>query len=180
MKNIFIPLSLLVLFIIGKDVYAQPCASLNISLVTGTLNQPCDTTQVVNFTVNADVNTNFPVLETDTYSVSQGVYNPLPWVSANSFNVPTDDIWSQVYNIPFKFCFFGVSYDQFIIGSNGQVGFNLSNAGQFNPWGSAGYGPAPTNQPASMNNCIFPAYHDILFGGSFTVVTWGYHWHCSL
>ena len=133
MKNIFTTILVFTFFLFGKNVFAQPCASVNVTLVSGTLNQPCDTTQIVNFTVNADVNTNFAVLETDTYSVSQGVYNPLPWVSANSFVVPTDDVWSQVYNIPFKFCFFGVSYDQFIIGSNGQVGFNISDANAYTP-----------------------------------------------
>ncbi len=172
MKHLFTSILFFTLLVSGKFVFAQPCASVNVSLVTGTLNQPCDTNQIVNFTVNADVNTNFSVLETDTYSLAQIPYTPLPWTAANTFTITSDDVWSTVYNIPFKFCFFGVSYDQFIIGSNGQIGFDLQWAGGGNPWASASFVPiaAPTNQPSALNNTIFGAYHDIDYnvGGTCT------------
>lgn len=139
----------------------SPCASLVLNVTSGTLNKPCDTTVQVNFTVEADINANFAVLETDSYAVSQIVYNPYPWVGANSFTVTSDDTWSPAYPIPFKFCFFGQSYNQFIIGSNGQISFNTALATAFNNWASNGIF-APANNP-EMNNTIMGCYHDILY-----------------
>lgn len=154
----------------SAQLYAQaPCATLNVNLISGTLNQPCDTNVTVSFTVQADVNTNFAVNETDTYAVNSIPYVPYPWVGANTFVVTTDDTWSQLYPIPFDFCFFGQTYNQFVIGSNGQISFDPSRAGLGNAWATSGQ-IAPFNDP-DMNNTIMGCYHDIDFnvGGS---VTW--------
>lgn len=174
MKKLIIGIVSLFILSISQQAIAQsPCANMSITLVAGTLNQPCDTNQIVNFTVEADINTNFSVLETDTYSVNQIPYNPYPFVGANTFSVTTDDIWSPVYPIPFKFCFFGQSYSQFVIGSNGQISFNPSRAGQYDNWSTNGF-IAPFNH-VDMNNTIMGCYHDIDYniGGTATWDTIG-------
>jgi hypothetical protein len=45
-----------------------------------------------------------------------------------------DDMWSQVINLPFPFTFYGNVYNQCIIGSNGEIGFNIANANAYNTW----------------------------------------------
>ena len=40
----------------------------------------------------------------------------------------SDDQWSQAINIGFNFCFYGNTYTQCLIGSNGVITFNLSGA----------------------------------------------------
>ncbi|MBK6818350.1 MAG: gliding motility-associated C-terminal domain-containing protein [Bacteroidetes bacterium] len=96
---------------------------------------------------------------TDSYSVDPIPYNPYPWVGANSIIVGTDDFWSGVVPLPFPFCFFGQKYNAVVIGPNGQVGFDISQATLYNNWASAGW-VAPNNVP-EMNNCIMAPYHDI-------------------
>ena len=151
----------------------SPCANLTLTVTNGTLNQPCDTNVIVNLEVEADINTNFAVLETNTYVVDTIPYNPFPWVGANTFTVSSDDTWSPVYPIPFKFCFFGQSYEHFVIGSNGQISFDTSRANLGNNWATNGQF-APFNDP-DMNNTIMGCYHDIDFnvGGTATWDTIG-------
>lgn len=96
---------------------------------------------------------------TDSYSVDPIPYNPYPWVGANQLFVGTDDIWSAAIPLPFPFCFFGQKYNSVIIGANGQVGFDLTQAGLYNAWSSAGL-VAPVNN-AAMNNTIMAPYHDV-------------------
>lgn len=96
---------------------------------------------------------------TDSYSVDPIPYNPYPWVGANQLFVGTDDIWSAAIPLPFPFCFFGQKYNSVIIGANGQVGFDMTQAGLYNAWASAGM-VAPVSN-AAMNNTIMAPYHDV-------------------
>lgn len=162
MKKWFLSSFSVLLLAISMNSTAQsPCASLSLNITSGTLNQPCDTTAVVNLTVEADINTNFAVLETNTYTVDTIPFSPYPWVGGNTFTVTSDDTWSPVYPIPFKFCFFGQSYSEFVIGSNGQISFDTSRATLYNNWATNGQ-IAPLNDP-DMNNTIMGCYHDILY-----------------
>jgi gliding motility-associated-like protein len=81
------------------------------------------------------------------------------------FPLNTDDIWSNVINLPFTFCFFGQQYNQLLIGTNGNLNFNLANAGGSCPWNfSTGTTPTNPNCPSAalvpMGN-IFGVYHDV-------------------
>lgn len=109
----------------------------------------------VNLTINPFSN----LFSTDSYSVDPIPFNPYPWVGANNIIVGTDDFWSGVVPLPFPFCFFGQKYNAVVIGPNGQVGFDISQATLYNNWASAGL-IAPNNNTA-MNNCIMAPYHDI-------------------
>ncbi len=122
--------------------------------------------------VNLTVNGYASIYATDSYAVNSIPYNPYPWVGGNNILVGQDDIWSGVVNLPFSFCYFGQKYNAVVIGANGQVGFDISQANGPNGWASAGF-VAPLNNN-SMNNTIMAPYHDIdpsvFFAGS--TITW--------
>jgi len=97
---------------------------------------------------------------TSTYSVSS-----IPFSPPYSFNlgtptiVGTDDIWGNVITIPFDFCFFGNNYNQIVVGANGVVSFNISNANGACAWFFTNTIPNTTGVP--YRNAISGAYHDI-------------------
>lgn len=77
--------------------------------------------------------TQLPGTAANAYTVAQIPYAPDP------FNVGTavplsDDQWSQPITIPFQFCFYGNTYTQLLIGSNGVVKFDLTGAGGYCTW----------------------------------------------
>jgi hypothetical protein len=74
-------------------------------------------------------------------------------------NAPTnvqlsDDAWSGTVNIGFPFSFYGNTYSQCVIGSNGLVSFNLANAGGYCPWALNGVGTLPNAGFAAAKNTI--------------------------
>lgn len=73
-----------------------------------------------------------------------------------------DDRWSDVIDLSFEFCFFGDTYTQVLIGSNGVLSFELENAGGTNGWamGSGDQIPNASNTTLSEAN-IFGVGHDI-------------------
>lgn len=99
---------------------------------------------------------------TSSYIVEPIVYNP-PFAFnglANPVSVNTDDVWSPTINLPFDFCFYGNTYNQCTIGSNGILTFDISHAGT-----SSGYSFSD-NIPISghsqlVENAIFGVFHDI-------------------
>ena len=62
-----------------------------------------------------------------TYTVASVDYTP-PFAFnglANSLNPDIDDAWSGVDNLPFDFCYFGNLEQQFQVGSNGVIRFDV-------------------------------------------------------
>lgn len=106
---------------------------------------------------------------TDSYKVVKPPFIFEPQTAPVSANIFTDDVWSSVIPLPFKFCFFGNKYDQLLIGANGQISFDLSLANQINGYNTIGW-PALPYFNSSVNNAIFCPYHDILpsAGGTIT------------
>lgn len=95
-------------------------------------------------------------------------------------NAPTnvtlsDDQFSGVVNIGFPFSFYGSNYTQCVIGSNGLISFNLSNANGYCPWSLGGVGPLPNAGFAAARNSIMLAYQDLLppMGGQIQYQTIG-------
>lgn len=69
-----------------------------------------------------------------------------------------DDVYSEVIPLTFNFTYFGNTYNQILIGTNGVVQFNLSLANQHNPW------PIDTPIPNvnfNVKNSILGCYHDM-------------------
>jgi len=73
----------------------------------------------------------------------------------------SDDQWSGVVNIGFPFNFYGQNYTQCVIGSNGLVSFNLTNANGYCPWSLGGVPPLPNAVLTSARNSIMLTYQDI-------------------
>ena len=101
--------------------------------------------------------------DTNSYEVSSIPFNPPEnFVGlANSLFVNGDDIWSGVVDLPFNFCFFGGVYDQLIVGANGGISFDVSNAGTTNGWSFDDPLPYSGTNITLADVNIFGAVHDI-------------------
>ena len=96
--------------------------------------------------------------ETTSYGVSSIPYAPpYPYGLGTPTSVGDDDIYSGLINIPFTFCFFGNTYNQLVIGSNGVISFDASLAGGYNPYSFSNSTPSPS----LPTNSIMGIYHDI-------------------
>ncbi|XZF13356.1 PKD domain-containing protein [Chitinophagaceae bacterium MMS25-I14] len=95
---------------------------------------------------------------TSSYSPSTISYAPFDYSFGTPVIVNQDDVWSQAVGIPFQFCFFGVKYNQLVIGSNGEISFNIGNAGNFNDYNVSSAIPA---NYTSYNNCIMAPFFDM-------------------
>ncbi|MGI9192184.1 MAG: gliding motility-associated C-terminal domain-containing protein [Chitinophagaceae bacterium] len=115
--------------------------------------QPCTTLKAT---------TTAPSVGTNNYTVSQITYTPYPFFGGTTIPLNIDDRWSAVYTIPFDFCYFGNTYTQFIISTNGQISFNINQANTFNPWSFNGVAPLPNAAFVAAHNSIMSPYHDIL------------------
>jgi len=101
------------------------------------------------------------IRETSSYTVESMAHTPpIPYNQGGgtAVSVNIDDVWSSVVNLPFTFCFYGQTYNQLLIGSNGNLNFNLGSAGGFCPWSFSASCPSPNL--VNMGN-IFGIYHDI-------------------
>lgn len=100
----------------------------------------------------------FRVGETTSYTVESIPYNPpFPYTSGNPLFIGIDDIWSPVQPLPFPFCYFGNAYNQVVVGTNGVLTFDVTQANNYCAW--AFNAALPSN--ALFLNTIFGAYHDI-------------------
>lgn len=99
--------------------------------------------------------------ETSTYTVEAIPYNP-PYQFGclqNPVSVNSDDVWSPAINLPFNFCFYGNSYNQCSIGSNGVLTFDIARAGTASGYSFSNSLPSTTG--ALFANTIYGVYHDI-------------------
>ena len=101
--------------------------------------------------------------QTVTITNCNAATNP---VAGLFLNAPTnvslsDDSWSASVNIGFPFSFYGSTYNQCVIGSNGIVSFNLANANGYCPWSLNGIGGLPNAGFAAAKNSIMLTYQDI-------------------
>lgn len=138
-----------------------------ISITLFSLNNFAQSTYIIQ---NADCSTgcsdlmaNFPAIqETSDYEVGSIPFNPPANFNGlnNSLFLNVDDVWSQVVTLPFNFNFFSQNYNQLIIGANGALSFDVSNAGNLNGWILEETLPNSTNPTLSQAN-IFGAGHDI-------------------
>ncbi len=65
--------------------------------------------------------------ETTSYEVTPIPYEPFPFIGGTAVSADTDDVWSPAIDLPFNFCFFGGTYDEINIGSNGVISFDIEN-----------------------------------------------------
>jgi hypothetical protein len=92
------------------------------------------------------------------YSVNQISYLP-----ENNTGTPVlvnlDDIWSGVIQLGFNFCFYGITYNQCIIGSNEVISFDIGNANTNNTWPISAAIPSPS--PTDLLNSIMAPWQDV-------------------
>ncbi len=144
-----------VLFIIisaSAELFAQPgCPAVNAG---PDVIMPCGQTCT---TLTA---TPFAAAATTSYTVGQIPYAPpFPFNAGTNILVAIDDVWGNVINLPFNFCFFGNVYNQLVVGSNGMISFNLNNANGLNNWQIQG--PIPASYWGDMCNTIMCPWQDI-------------------
>ncbi|RXR33689.1 fibronectin type III domain-containing protein, partial [Flavobacterium piscinae] len=102
----------------------------------------------------------YGIASTTSYAVESIEYAPpFPFVGGIQTSVETDDVWSDAIDLPFNFCFFGQSFTQAKVGSNGVVQFGNGMAdGGFCPWSYTQNVPDPT---FPILNAIYGVYQDI-------------------
>ena len=118
------------------------------------VNIDCDSTGCVDLSA-----TFLETGESTSYVVTPIDYAPFPFVGGTNVSVGDDDVWSPAISLPFNFCFFGGTYDEIVIGSNGVVSFDLiSNPPNgFCQWGFTNSIPST----GLFRNTIFGVYMDI-------------------
>ncbi|EKT4543896.1 hypothetical protein OC66_00825 [Flavobacterium psychrophilum] len=102
-----------------------------------------------------------PIKQTTSYTVSSIAYAP-PYqfnCMKNPVSVNVDDMWSPVVNLPFNFCFYGNTYSQCVIGSNGVLTFNTAKANTVSGYSFSDNLPSTTGN--LFENSIYGVYHDI-------------------
>lgn len=91
---------------------------------------------------------------TTGYTIESMQYGPSFPFTGGTIIPPSagDDLWSQTVNLPFNFCFYGNSYNQMLVGTNGVITFNLTG---WTP-GSAGFLYCPWSFNTAIPNTGFP------------------------
>ena len=144
--------SLLLNFEVHSQVNGAPVISVGPDIIL-----PCNT-PCVNLTAQL-----LQVGSTLSYGVSGIPYSPpLAYNTPNGNPVllSGDDRWSNVIPIPFPFCFYGATYNDLKIGTNGAIKLGptpLSNGGT-HPWSFTSSVPSP-NLVSAGN--IYGPYHDL-------------------
>lgn len=104
--------------------------------------------------------TPFQAGATTSYSVSSIPHTPPIAYNAaggTGVSVGTDDVWSPQITLPFNFCYYGQTYTNCKIGSNGAIKFN-SGSGGSQAWSFTA--SCPSTSLSSVGD-IFGIYHDI-------------------
>lgn len=151
MRKRILPSLFFLTFLLVATTHAQPgCPNVN----AGTdVTLPCGT-NCTTLTANA-----FPSGNTATYSVGSIPYTPFSYTAGTAVIVNDDDVWTSTLNLPFNFCFFGNSYNQLVVGANGLISFDLSNATQYCDWDLTAASPIPST--SVYTNSIMGPFHDI-------------------
>ncbi|HET8885755.1 MAG TPA: gliding motility-associated C-terminal domain-containing protein [Salinimicrobium sp.] len=113
--------------------------------------------------IDADFTQTYNPLPTHAYNVVSLPFDPVP--TSNPTGLSNDDTYSAAIALPFGFTFYGETYNQVIIGGNGDIVFNTAYANAYNSWPIDGdqLVPDPTlggnaNGPTAA---IFGAFHDL-------------------
>lgn len=103
------------------------------------------------------------IFETSSYLVAPVAYSPVvPYNSGTSLNANFDDEFSSSIPIPFNFCFFGNSYSNVVIGSNGLITFDLGQRG------NVSYPNIRADNPSPLlpTNSVFGVLQDLVFSNN--------------
>ncbi len=101
--------------------------------------------------------------DTSSYEVNLQQGCPMPVLTGGTpTSLDIDDTWSDIIDLGFEFCFFGETYDQILIGSNGVLSFELENAEGGNGYALNTGDTLPNNSNSTLSEAnIFGVGHDI-------------------
>lgn len=138
---------------VGVVSFAQGpgCPQINAQVGTGASTTICQGNCV---TLTSTV---VPINQNNTYSIQSIPYAPYSFTTGTSIIANTDDVWSAVTPLGFNFCYFGNSFSNCIIGSNGQLSFDLTKAGGYDGWSITTAIPSLADMPG---NTICTAFRD--------------------
>jgi len=151
------------LFLSGELV-AQDCVltGINHTTISSSCNQVC-----------RDLTFQIPDIRSSSdYKIVNIPYNPYPYVTVGAtedINLYNDDRYSNVFNLPFPFCFYDSVYTKAVISSNGLVSFDPSYASCQNasaawnivstiPFDGGGFSCTPNDYPGAS---IMAAFMDL-------------------
>jgi uncharacterized repeat protein (TIGR01451 family) len=106
------------------------------------------------------------------YQIVQLPYYPFPFVDYGNLSIDTvDDLHSDIIPIGFDFCYFGNTYSELVISTNGYVTFDTALANTPSPWNIG----APSPTPGVPNNVIMSPWQDLnpSSGGYISYHTYG-------
>jgi gliding motility-associated-like protein len=153
-KNLY---TFILLVVVSYNLFSQgapACPAINVGGGTNTCPGQC-----VPLTASV-VTTN----QTTSYNVATIPYSPYPFVGTAVLN-GIDDHWADSAAIGFNFCYFGNTYSQMCIGSNGEITFDLNNGNPNSAYPSLynGYtiNSALPNTTDLPGNTICGAFRDI-------------------
>ena len=154
-KKITTFLCLFFTFCITSIVIAQSNSSCPVVVGQDTLSCP-------NTPVCTPFSLNEVFKKTNTYAKSTIPHAPYPTTGfAQNLNFggnSLDDRFAQTpTNIGFPFCFFGNTYNQCVVSTNGFITFDLTTAGT----GSTPYNPVAIPNNAAPNNSVYGVYTDL-------------------
>lgn len=97
--------------------------------------------------------------ETTSYSVEEILPYSVPY--ASNFGTPVtfsgNNRWSSAISLPFNFCFYGNTFNEILVGSNGILSFETADAGGICP----GVYTASIPSPSLPVNSISGVYHSL-------------------
>ncbi len=105
------------------------------------------------------------IRETSQYIVQAIPHTPFPSNVGTNVTGMVDDNYYGPFNIGFNFCFFGGTWTQFYVGSNGWISFTpIPASPNYDPWVTLAIPNAAASTP---KNCVFGPWRDWYPGSSF-------------
>lgn len=104
---------------------------------------------------------------TQSYRVESIPYNPpFPFTGGSgSTNINSDDIWSDVIDLGFDFCFYGNTFNKALFGSNGAITFSIDGivpGGRYSPNTGSGYSFSNTIPTSNLTGTSLPYVNSIM------------------
>lgn len=143
---------LLLVVSLQQTLFSQICPGINAQAGTGA------STTICSGQCAALTATVVPVNATTTYSVGSITYSPYAFTGGTAVIGNVDDVWSNAINIGFNFCYFGNTFNQLLLGSNGEITFDLLSAVSSESFLVTQTLPNTVDHPV---NTICGAYRDI-------------------
>ncbi len=154
---------LIILFVSGfnAEYRGQTCVPLSITDAWGSDNVQIDCSYIFNSSNCVTLSASLPTLrQTTTYTTESIPFTPvIPFNAGTPLNANYDDVFAELIDIPFTFCFFGNSYNQLVIGSNGLVTFDTEYLDQISYPNVEAQNPSPV----LPGNSIYGVLQDLVF-----------------